>query len=449
MIDEEVGSKFLENIFNKVIGNRFVQIGIYVIVIGLVLGVIGYFIYSVIPKSYVLNTSGGDILSSRHFIVKKLQEEAEKERVKLQIHPTSGSLEVLEQVNEGKLDVAFIQGGIDKKYPNIEQVATLVPEMLHVLVRSGLDGDNLEGTVIDLGPRDEGTRIIGRKVLDYMGLTEGVSYVETNNTSEDLISMPAERLPDVIFNLSLTPSYIADYFVKEHDYKLMELPFPNSLGLREGWVADAQILAFTYSVEPAVPSKDIQTVGTNIQVVANKAADPIAISKMLEVLYSPAMVGKVRQAFNEEGILASANYPISAGTEMFMARKDPLFSQEDFEKIQGFAGIGVTLLSTILVVFRRMKSKGKKKDPTEDLELTGLYKELADMEGELNVMQGQGSYSKDRMDQMILKLNEFRQQVLGYYALIEDQEAGKLDRLMSIINDTRNFVIFQMQRQST
>ncbi|NHN29061.1 TAXI family TRAP transporter solute-binding subunit [Paenibacillus agricola] len=443
MIDEEVGSKFLEDWFQKIMSHKIVRLALIIVLVGVVTGILGYSIYSVIPKSYELSISGGDILSSRHYFAKKLQEEAESNRLKLLIQPANGSLEILEQVNEGKLDVAFIQGGLDKKFPNVNHVATLVPEMLHVLVRGDLVEDDLKGTVIDLGPRDEGTRIIGKKVLDYMGLTEGVSYVETNNSAEDLISMPANRLPDVIFNISLTPSYIADYFVKDRGYKLMELPFPNSLALRQGWVANAEILAFTYNVDPPVPAKDIQTVGTNLQVVANSEADPKAISKMLEILYSPAMVGKTRQNLKEENILIAASFPVSAGTELFMARKDPIFSQEDFEKIQGIVGIGITVLSTLLIAFR--KKKGKEQD-TDDAEFISLFKELAAIETELNQLDAKGDFQARRLEDIVSRLNQHKQWVLEHYATSVLKDAGIVDRLLFSINDSRSYALLRIQK---
>jgi hypothetical protein len=260
--------------------------------------------------------------------------------------------------------------------------------------------------------------------------------------------MPASRLPDVIFNVSLTPSYIADYFVKERGYKLLELPFPSSLALRQGWVANAEILAFTYNVDPPIPAKDIQTIGTNLQVVANSNVDPEAISKMLEVLYSPSMIGKTRQDLKEEDILTASNYPISAGTEAFMSRKDPIFSQEDFEKLQGIAGIGVTVLSTLMFVFRRMKGKnnGKEQEKNDQEDWLAMYQKLARMEGEFDEMRAQGHFTKEKLEGMIIELNGYRQQVLGSYASSQEKNSDTLNRLLQAIQDTRSYVLHQLDK---
>ncbi|MFK5108750.1 hypothetical protein ACI394_29960, partial [Klebsiella pneumoniae] len=79
-----------------------------------------------------------------------------------------------------------------------------------------------------------------------------------------LITTRSDKLPDVVLDNSLLPSYIAEFMVTERGYRLLELPFPNSLALRMGWVAQGTIPGYTYRIEPAVPPADITTVGVRL-----------------------------------------------------------------------------------------------------------------------------------------------------------------------------------------
>lgn len=62
--------------------------------------------------------------------------------------------------------------------------------------------------------------------------------------------MPADQLPEVLVTVSMIPSTLADVMVKRRGFGVLEMPFPKSLALRLGWVDDATIPAYAYSVSP-------------------------------------------------------------------------------------------------------------------------------------------------------------------------------------------------------
>ena len=84
-------------------------------------------------------------------------------------------------MNSGKLDFAFVTGGIDfAAYSNVRQVTSLHVQALHLLVKEELAGDvtkhlgALRGKVVDLGG-DEGaaTYWLARDVMEFAGLYPG------------------------------------------------------------------------------------------------------------------------------------------------------------------------------------------------------------------------------------------------------------------------------------
>jgi TRAP-type uncharacterized transport system substrate-binding protein len=328
-----------------------------ILLILVLLVIAGKFILDLIPRHYVLTISGGNILSQRHFLVKLLQEEAEQNHVALKILKTEGSLSALEEVNEGKLDLAVIQGGIDGKYPNVTHVATLAPELIHFLAKPNIkDIKDFKGVIINMGERSEGTSTLAHQILSYSNLKANSDYVETNYSDEQLIGMRTEKLPDVIVEVSYAPSDLADYLVKKKGYRLIEMSFPPSLAKRLGWVADMKLLGYMYSIVPAVPPNDIQVVGVNLHLVANKNVNPRAISALLKTLYAPRLQNRFGNPISEADLLIPSGFPISSGTELYLASKQPIITDTMVDKIKALFGLLMTLASIGAVVWRWFKA---------------------------------------------------------------------------------------------
>lgn len=317
------------------------------------LGIAASFLHDALPRQYALTITGGDILGNRHYVARQLQQVAAEHGVALKLNPMPGSEEALRALDEGKIDLAFIQDGLENKYPNVVHVASVVPEQLHFLVRPDIkDISGLRGKLVNLGSKRGGTRIVARQVLEFSGLEMGVDYVETNLSAEELLRMRADRLPDAIVITSYAPSDGAEFLIRERGYTLLEIPFPASLALRLGWVADSKILAYTYSVKPPVPPRDIKTVGVNMHLVAHRDVEPRAIFQVLEGLYSPALAAALKLQINESQLNVPSGYPLSKGSQRFMERKNPLLSAATLDRIKALFGLALSVASTVLVVVR-------------------------------------------------------------------------------------------------
>jgi TRAP-type uncharacterized transport system substrate-binding protein len=313
-------------------------------------------IVELVPRHYALTISGTDITSNRHLFAKALQEAAADNGVTLTLSPTAGSQEALAQVAAGKLDLAFIQGGLDLPSENVVQVATVTSELLHFLVRPGIDDiAGLRGHRVNLNTRKGGTRVVARQILAFVGLREGIDYVESNVPTEELLTQRGERLPDAIVITSFAPSDVVDYLVRQQGYHLLEVPFSSSFALRHEWAMEADIGALMYSVAPPVPPRAIKTVGVKLCLVANRRVDARAIVKILESLYGPALAARLKMRLDESMILSASAYPPAEGTRIFIDRNKPLFSRELLDKLKAAIGLVASLYSTLLVVLRWCK----------------------------------------------------------------------------------------------
>lgn len=403
MIDPE---KYFEEKLEILRTNRKIQKRIIFILIFLLLGLAAKFAYELMPRHFNLSLTGGGLLSNRHHLAKILSEEAGQQHLSIRVLPTSGSIQAMDLIDAGKLDLAFIQGGLDSNYENIRHVATISPELIHVLVKPGIDSiKDIRGKTVNMGSLTGGTRIVAKQIFDLSGLKHGVDYVEKNFTERDLIEMRPERLPDVIVLISYAPSDVVDVMVKKHGYDLLEMPFPPSLAIRLGWVADAKILGYMYSIVPAVPPKDIQVVGVDLHLIANKNVDPRAVAAVIETLYGPRVSNRFGQKIPESELLSPSGFPISAGTELYLSRKEPLMTEALMDKLKALFGLLMTLGSTLLVIFKWFTMDDKDEKQDEDSEAK-KESEVSKQEKVTPSVDGEKSAKTPKPEAILSKLGE-------------------------------------------
>ena len=324
--------QYLAELLDRIRRNDLVRMALAWILILLLLGLAGKFAYELMPRKHSLTITGGSLLSQRHFLARILEEEAYDQGVSLKIVPVSGSLEALDLVDEGKLDLAFIQGGVDPAYENVRHVATVSPEIVHFLVKPGVeDVADIRGKSVNMGVRNGAVSVIAHQVLQIAGLVPNVDYVEINYRDHELVELPREHLPDVIAMVSYAPSDLVEVLVQHRGYRVLEMAFPPSLSKKLGWVGDSKILGYMYSIIPPIPPRDIQVVGVKMHLVASKEANPRAVAKVLETLY---------------------DLRVSEGTLLYLARKQPLIDQAMFDKLKALAGLLMTIGSLLLVIFK-------------------------------------------------------------------------------------------------
>lgn len=358
MAEDEDYARVLTNLAARFQNNDLVRKLVGVSIIAIFLAACGYFVYDLLPRRHGMTISGGEITGNRHYLAKVLQEEARAKGVDLKIVPTHGSIEVLEKLESGELDLAFSQGGLEPNYANIVHVATIAPELIHFIVKPEIETiRDLRGKIVNLGSKSGGTRVVAGEILRIAGLEPDIDYAETNYGNEQLITMRPDRLPDVVVNVSFLPSFIADFLVKERGYTLLEIPFPSALALRMGWVADSVVPGYTYDAQPPVPPTDIKTIGVNLHLLANERVPARAIEAVLEVLYGAPVASRTRMPLDEDDIALPSGFPLSEGTVDFAARHEPVLSGELMDQLKAAAGLVFSLASGLIVAVRWFRGK--------------------------------------------------------------------------------------------
>jgi TRAP-type uncharacterized transport system substrate-binding protein len=404
-----------------------------VLVVGLLL-IAARAVYGLIPRTYVLSMTGGDIVTNRHYLAKVLESEARKSGITLILKPLHGAAQELDAVSQGNIDLALVQGGLETTYPNVEHVATLLPEPIHLLVKPDVKGmGDLRGRSVNLGPKDAGVRDIGLVLTRYAGYTENADYVETNYSDEALLALPEHKMPDAVITISSVPSYLVEILVKKHQYRVVEIPFPEALALRHGWVANGEILGYTYNLNPPVPDRNIVTVAVNMHLVANAHVDPVAIEKLLEVLYAPSFASHFKQPLDDKRIAIPSGYPFSAGLTRYLHRNDSLLTLDTWNKVQSSFALFMSFAGMFLVMVRWLR--GMPQALHYDAELHALLAEVAGYEREVAKMQSSGPIDRERLVTLDTRLVEMKADLLSRYPSLNLEDPRLLDVLLTCHRD--------------
>lgn len=403
------------------------------LVIAALLAVGLVYAYGVVPRSYTLSLTGGDVLSTRHFLAKVLREEAVGNGVNLVLRPTPNAHTALEMVSQHHLDMALVPGGVTRVYPHVQQVATLATETVHLVARPGIESvSDLKGKSINLGTG----RAISMKVLDFLGLRDGIDYVATTYSETELVSLPAHSLPDAMFVVSLVPSYVVDFMVRDQGYHLVELPFPKALTEREGWFSTTVIPAYAYGTAPAMPAKPMDSVGVDMLLVANEKTNPAAIVKVLDTLFREGVQARANVELTESGIEESTGYPVSPAAFDYINRNDSVISKKTVDRAKDLFGAAMSLATSFLLVWKwfRPKPKEPPPQPTGDARIRELIAELTAIE-ERARKRGTGPAQDLAAD--IERLGVIRAEVVTLSAEMKMDNEHLVETALIIVMDTR------------
>jgi TRAP-type uncharacterized transport system substrate-binding protein len=445
----------LDKFLSYLQSNKYIRLGIGFTIIAVLLFFAGRFAWGLLPREYSLKITGGDIVSNPHYLARILDRETNKAGVDLDVVPKEGTLAELDAVSRGEVDLAFVQGGIEKQFPNVEHVAMVTVEAVHLLVRPGTKTvEDLKGKTINFGGRESGSREVALKITQFAGLQENVDYVETNLAPEELLALPDHKMPDALFLVSSLPSFLIEILVRERGYTLMEIAFPQSLALRQGWANNGKILAYTYSLggkddagkpTPPVPEKDISTVAVNLYLVANSKANPAAIEKVLEALYSPSVSSAYRATFDDKNIAQPSGYPISQGMVLYQQRNDSVFTPALWSKLQGIFGLVMTFSGMGIVVLKWFKGPPAKVEYA-DKEFQGFVKEVAKIEKQLGEMDTKGKLDQKKLIAARDTLGGLRVTILEKMPKSKFKDAHIFDRVAASVRAAHDRTISMLGR---
>ncbi len=426
---------------HRIVANRFVAVAT-VIVIALT---VYFWFREASPSEHTLRMTAGDPLSHRYGLAVYLQEEAAKHGLKIEITDTAGSQEALSMVAAGDLDVAMALGDFDIPDEHLRQVAVFNTEAMHLFVKpeflaGGLQG--LRGKTLSLGATGSSSHKMSRRLLEFVGLHAGRDFTEIDLSNNELMNLPREQLPDAIFAITSLPWVeVGERLVHKLGYRLMDLPFGDTVALRNPSVHDFVIPAYSYGIEPPVPDHPLHTMGQRLLVVANRDTPSGAIERLMSVIFESEFGRRARLPSLTPATADDGNeFPMHAGAIKYLHRNEPLIKADSIDKLENLRSFLVSAAVAIFLFWRWQKRRNligfeTYIDAISELEMAALK------------MENTGFVDYAELHRMRVRLSELKSEALERAAEGVLRGEENMSSFLAHVADVRNYLDSLLSRE--
>ncbi len=417
-----------------------------------------------------LRMTAGRAAGERHRIAEILAREASRRAITIGLVETAGSEEALGELAAGRLDVALVQGGLDlADRPDLRQVATLHVEPLHLLVKEELLAEvsahlsALRGKVVGLGERGSGTHRLATEVMAFAGLRPG-----TTETPGDFIASTASyadlrreadrgKLPDAVFMVSTLPSPIARGLVTRHRYRLVALPFfeafnlgaldqdpnpPRPAGeptarIERRHVYSAQIPAFTYGIEPAVPERPVETIGTRLLILARDDVPVRTIYRLLDVVFGPPFSRALQPPLDPRQLDLPPELPWHEGTIAYLRRNAPMIAGDVVDLFEKELSIIGGVLTGLFFLGQWVRRRYRRR---RDLSFESYIRSVTSVEQRAMVLERAPTLDLGALLNLQDELSRLKREALERFAdgTLEGEEL--MSGFLTHVSDTRDYL---------
>ncbi len=239
------------------------------------------------PKTFTIATAGAD--GSYFAFAERYRQLLAKEKIDLQILETSGSVENLRLLDEQKVDVAFLQGGVGSagEFPQMQGLASLYLEPLWIFARKGLGVSairDLVGRRVGIGPEGSGTRQIalqmftdnnllgpGQVELLPLGGTEGAAQL-------------AQGTIDALFLVTKAGTPLLQKLLLDSRLELVSLRRAESYTRLHRYLSHIVLPEGVLDLEHNLPARDIHLIAPAATLVTNGQLHPALTDLLMQVI---------------------------------------------------------------------------------------------------------------------------------------------------------------------
>jgi len=242
---------------------------------------------------------------------------------------SAGSLENVERLREGKVDMAFVQSGIaDPQNSNLASLGSMYFEPLWVFVRAGVHLESLnelKGKTIAVGMEGSGTRVLSLQLLKENGVHEDNAKLLATGGSAAAEALQAGSV-DAVFLVAAATAETVLQLNRNAKVKLLNFNRAEAYARRISTLSTLTLPQGSLDLEANIPAQDMKLLAATATLLVNKELHP-ALQDLL--MQAAASVHGGRSLFSSAGDFPTARYtaiPLSKEAERYY-KSGPSFLQ--------------------------------------------------------------------------------------------------------------------------
>jgi hypothetical protein len=310
-------------------------------------------------------------------------------------------------------------------------------------------------------------RVLAHDVLRFSGLRppsasdagefrdEAVPTNKLLARLDEIAALPAaERaravaaLPDAALFLAPLPSLLARRLVAVAGYRMVSIPFTEAYTVdrfnlhdpqaaadaevvERSWILPTTVPLQLYGNDPPVPPEPCRTLGSRLLLVAFAPSDPEAVARLLEVIYESPLTGLIRPPSLADQV---AQFDRHRGTELYLRRRQPLFTPELMSQVGRLLGGVGAFVSGVLGLYgflRILQLRRFESYYQEVRRIVQVARGLEDDPDAPNDPDARRGYLLDRLD-------DLKSEAVRDFADGGLRGEGLLAGVVALINDTRS-----------
>ncbi len=256
------------------------------LIIGATFLIAFHFVRPAPPSTLVIST--GSEGGAYHLFAERYRELLARERILVELRPSSGSVENLQRLTNSTsgVDVALIQGGITapgQKY-NARSLAAIYYEPLWIFYRSSTELSlltQLAGKRIAIGPEGSGTRALVMNVLQASGTVQPETTLLPIGGMTAADELIAGKLDAALFVVA-PDAPVVQKLLKTRGIRLMSLEHAEALTRRYTYLSTITLPRGMIDLGNDIPTSTIHMVATTAHIVAREDFHPALVAVLLQ-----------------------------------------------------------------------------------------------------------------------------------------------------------------------
>lgn len=374
--------------------------------------------------------------------------------IDVQILETKGSLENLQLLRSGKVDLGFYQPGTELALLKFQQpearlesktnhsdpicfIANLYSQVLHIVVRSDsgiMKVDDLKGRRISIGQKDSGDLAASLPLLRHLQIN--LDEIDEVYLSYDEVEkqLDQKKLDGTIVTVGIEAPVLHD-LLDTGKYRILEIPFSAALARKEAGFEEYEIPAGMFRrSDPTVPEQNLKTVACGAHLLTRDSVSDELIAHVTSIVmhhnFSRHM--QLNELFAEGSSFARDNqgFQVHPGADhIYNPDLKPFMNSEFVEATEGMRSFIVSILIAAYLLFRWVQ---KQRTKAMEHKLDRFIRNLVDIENKQMQLDGNNPEDGPALHGLLDEVTKLRQETLKQFSAHELNEDRATDAFLGM-----------------